>query len=168
MHLEEAVFSSALSKAAHASPDDSKLIVYDSKASVYYLADARTMNNVRRLGPTVHDRLRNSALWEPAEKAHETWIKRFAPPQTRLHTYDLFSRESREDIVRRLEVIQQNLTLEKELRPSALISATLHELQFITRAVSGAPVFSKRPTDKDFEPRPGVETTGPYGGRCVK
>src|SRR5579863_612519 len=151
MHLEEAVFSSALSKAAHASPDDAKLIVYDSKVSLYYLVDARSMNTLRNLGPTVHDRLRGSAHWEPVEKAHEDWLKRFAPPQTRLHTYDIFSRESREDIARRLDSVKQHVTHENENRSSALLNAALNELQFVIRAISGAPVFAKRPTEKDFE-----------------
>lgn len=168
MHLEEAIFSSTLSKAAHSSADERKLIVYESLSATYFLVDAQSMHTVVKLGAAVHDRLRNSAQWEPAEKAHEAWIKRFAPPVTRLHTYDIFSRESREDIVKRLTLAQQHLTQEKDNRPTALLTAAMNEIQFVIRAVSGAPVFSKRPTDKDFEPRSGVETTGTYGGRCVR
>lgn len=168
MYLEEAVFSSTLYKAAHTSPDESKLIVYDSVAVQFFLVDGRSMNSVRRLGPKVPVRLRNSAHWEPAEKAHMEWMKRFEPPVTRLHTYDIFSRESREDIVRRLQLVQQHVTQEKDNRPSPLLTAALNELHFVIRAVSGAPVFAKRPTEKDFEPRKGVESTGPYGGRCVR
>lgn len=166
MRLEEAIFSSPTGYAGHVSSLNSRqlwVVSRDNLAQYRVLWRPTGHIAVDTFYP-VQKQLRASIGWEALEHFN---FGIAAPPKSE-PAPAVIPHPQNADLTRRLELVKQHVTLEHEMRPSALLAAALNELTYIITAAKGQPVFAKRPSDKDFEPRAGVETTSAYGGRCVR